>query len=190
MCERRFDPAMMKKLDSPERRKQLPPDRLLEKLPVGEGETLLDLGAGTGYFTLPAARLTKGKVMALDVEPRMLEVLKQRAEEEGLSHVETVEGVVEEIPLPDASVNHVIASLVLHEVEPLAKGVEEIQRVLQSGGTCFCLEWDAKETEQGPPLHHRIASPQMEKAMEAAGLTVVDRFAPTEAHYLLIAKKK
>ena len=67
MTERRFKPKHMKKLDNPERRKLLPPHKLLELLEIQDNDILIDLGAGTGYFTIPAASLTRNKVYALDV---------------------------------------------------------------------------------------------------------------------------
>lgn len=56
-------------------------------LPVQANATVVDLGAGTGYFSIPAAHITKGTVQALDVEPKMLEVLKTRVEKQGLTNV-------------------------------------------------------------------------------------------------------
>lgn len=189
MSERRFDPAKLAKLENPERRKALPPEKLLESLEIGEYEDILDLGAGTGYFTIPAAQLTKGKVYALDVEPMMIDVLKERVQEQGLENVEYVQGVIEDIPLQDSVADHIIASFVLHEVEPLSKGLQEIYRTLKENGTCFCLEWEKVESEQGPPLHHRIHSTDMEEAMKKEGFQIVSKSFPTAAHYVLIARK-
>jgi len=189
MSERRFDPAMMAKLDNPERRKALPPEQLLTMLNIKETDNILDLGAGTGYFTIPAAQMTQGQVYALDVEPQMLDALKERVNNQALENVQYVEGVIEEIPLKDSIADHVIASFVLHEVEPLSKGLQEIYRSLKGNGTCFCLEWEKKESDQGPPLHHRIHSTDMEEAMKKEGFKIINKFFPTDQHYILIAQK-
>ncbi|MEB3102433.1 class I SAM-dependent methyltransferase [Ferviditalea candida] len=189
MSEKRFDPSNLHKLDNPERRKALPPEQILGLLKLNETDIILDLGAGSGYFTIPAAQLTKGQVYALEVEKRMLEALRERVDAEGLSNVELVEGAIEEIPLQDGLADHVIASLVLHEVEPLSKGLKEIQRMLKPGGNCLCLEWEKKETPQGPPLHHRIHSDEMKQAVEQAGFTVESVTFPTDSHYILIFGK-
>lgn len=189
MSERRFNPAQMAKLDNPERRKALPPEKILSLLEIKEKDNVLDLGAGIGYFTLPAAALTSGKVYALDVEEQMLEVLKQRIDEQHLNNVELVEGVIENIPMGNDQVEKIIASLVLHEVEPLSKGLQEIHRVLKSDGLCLCLEWEKKPMEQGPPLHHRIHSDDMKKTFEELGFKVVSLTFPTEQHYLVVVQK-
>ncbi|GIP35052.1 class I SAM-dependent methyltransferase [Paenibacillus sp. J2TS4] len=190
MHERRFNPANLERLDNPERRKTLPPEQILRLLPVQPEDTILDAGAGSGYFTIPAARMTEGVVYALDVEPQMLEVLKSRVEEQGLTNVERKEGPLEAIPFADGCVDHVIASMVLHEAEPFTQGAAEISRVLKPGGHLLCLEWEHKVTESGPPPSHRIPSEQMEEALKEAGLEVVHRENPSDAIYLLVARKQ
>ncbi|MGG1552315.1 class I SAM-dependent methyltransferase [Paenibacillus ferrarius] len=189
MTERRFDPSKMAKLDNPERRKALPPEKILSQLGIQANDAVLDLGAGTGYFTLPVAKMTTGKVYALDVEPQMLEVLRERVSEQQSDNVDLVKGAIEDIPMDNEVVNQVIASFVLHEVEPLSKGLQEIRRVLQSGGRCLCLEWEKKAMEQGPPLNHRVHSDEMKKAFEDIGFTVTSLSFPTESHYIMIAQK-
>lgn len=189
MSERRFNPAKMAKLDNPERRKALPPEKILSLLDIKERDAVMDLGAGIGYFTIPAAALTSGKVYALDVEEQMLEALKQRIDEQHLSNVELVEGVIENIPLEKDRVEKIIASLVLHEVDPLSKGLQEIHRVLKSQGLILCLEWEKKPMEQGPPPHHRIHSDDMRKALEEHGFNIVSLTFPTDQHYLIVAQK-
>ncbi|WP_245809764.1 class I SAM-dependent methyltransferase [Cohnella massiliensis] len=128
MHERRFNPEHMAKLDSPERKVALPPEPLLEKLALNENATILDLGAGTGYFTIPAAGRTYATVYALDVEPRMLEVVRSKAEQQQLKNVRLIEGHLEQIPLEAESVVRVIPSLVLHEAEPLHQALNEISQ--------------------------------------------------------------
>jgi len=189
MTERRFNPEHMKKLDNPERRKLLPPHKLLELLEIQDNDILIDLGAGTGYFTIPAASLTRNKVYALDVEPQMLQYLGKRVKEQKLDNVELIEGAIERIPLAGQIADHVIASFVLHEVEPLEKGLQEMGRVLKPGGKVLCIEWEKKQTVQGPPLHHRIQSNELAKAFDENGLLVEKLTYPSDQHYLMVARK-
>jgi ubiquinone/menaquinone biosynthesis C-methylase UbiE len=165
----------------------LPPEKLLDYLCIQPMDTVLDLGAGTGYFTIPAAKRTEAQVVALDVEPRMLEVLKSNVEANSLTNVRYEMGQIESIPLEDHSVQKVIASLVMHEVEPLEKGIREIRRVLKADGRVFLLEWEKTPSEFGPPMHHRIASKFMKEQLEANGFQVLQTEFPTSSHYLMIA---
>lgn len=190
MSERRFNPELMGRLDNPERRKLLPPEQLLELLHIQEDSRVLDLGAGTGYFAIPAAALTRNVLYALDVSPEMLEVVKERVKDRQLSHVEFLQGEIEQIPLEGEVVDRIIASFVLHEVEPLEQGLKEINRVLKPEGKVLCVEWEKQEAEQGPPLRHRIHSAEMARSFEEQGFIVDKVTFPSAQHYVMIATKR
>lgn len=76
----KFDLARLHRLDRPERQAHLRPAELLEAHGVGPGMTVVDIGCGTGFFTLPAAALAgeAGRVYALDIAPEMLDHLRDR----------------------------------------------------------------------------------------------------------------
>ena len=187
--EKRFNPELLHKLDNPERRAVLPPDKLLDMLHIQNGHTVVDLGAGAGYFTIPAAGMTKSTVYAVDVQPKMLEHLQERAMSAGHMHIEYVEGDLEQIPLPDCIADHVIVSMVLHEVESLSQTLQEIDRVMKPGANLLIIEWQKKHSEQGPRLHHRIDPTEMAAALEKQGLHVDTQSYPSEQLYLMIASK-
>ena len=99
---------------------------------------VLEIGAGTGvnfdYFP-------KGlRWVGLDPNPHMHRHLRTRAESLGMNELDLRLGVSESIPLPDASVDHVVATLVLCSVHDLERSVSEILRVLRPGGTFRFLE--------------------------------------------------
>ncbi|WP_197081099.1 class I SAM-dependent methyltransferase [Gordoniibacillus kamchatkensis] len=190
MHDRRFNLEHMAELESPERKAANPPEPLLDKLDVRDPFSLLDLGAGTGYFTLPAAERTSGIVFALDIEPRMLDVIRGKAEARQLHNIQTLQGQLENIPLEMESVDRVLASLVLHEAETVDQAVAEMHRVLKSGGICLCLEWEKKETPQGPPVHHRISADELKHSLEQHGFSIIEAVRPTDAQYAVIARKK
>lgn len=189
MSKRRFNPDSMSKLDNPERYKLIPIKEILANLNVTRKDKILDLGAGTGYFTFPIAEKTNETVFALDIEQRMLDVLNERKDDFNTSNVEVIKGLIENIPMESNKVHRAIASMVLHEVEPLSKGLQEIKRVLKDEGQGILVEWEKEETENGPPLHHRIHSQDMKKAVEQEGFTVTDISFPSEAIYTITFKK-
>lgn len=158
-------------------------------VPVGPADAIVDLGAGTGYFSISAAQMTQALVYAVDVEPKMIEVLKKRATENGLSNVHSTIGVIEDVPLQDSVADVAIASMVLHEVEPLSKGIQEIHRILKTGGRLLCIDWEPIESPMGPPLEVRVSSSDMEKALNGSGFTIVKRRFPAEFLYVFVAVK-
>jgi ubiquinone/menaquinone biosynthesis C-methylase UbiE len=187
MEQHRFDAKNKDVLESSERKKLLPSEKLLGMLPIQKDHHILDLGAGTGYFTIPAAKMTNGTVYALDLEPEMLATLKSRMEEQSIANIELVEASMTDMPLNDNSIDIIIASLVLHAVKPISISLNEIKRVMKPEAYLLICEWEPKESPMGPPMEIRIASNKMEEALQAAGFSIKKRVFPTDFLYIFIA---
>jgi ubiquinone/menaquinone biosynthesis C-methylase UbiE len=153
--------AVAEKLYSREELEDIPVIALDHALGVGNhlryarierGDTVLDLGCGSGIDSILAGRKTgpAGRVIALDFLPEMLERTADAAHEAGLDNVETLEGEMEAIPLPDASVDHVISNGVLNLSPRKARAFAECARVLRPGGE-LCVADLTVEEEELPP---------------------------------------
>ena len=107
---------------------------------IEQGETVLDLGCGGGIDTVLAARRVgpAGRAIGLDFLPEQLERTRAAAREAGLANVDTVEGEMEAIPLPDASVDHIVSNGVINLSPRKARVFAECARVLRPGGR-FCV---------------------------------------------------
>ena len=103
---------------------------------IRAGETVLDIGSGSGTDALIARQLVRarGKVIGLDMTEAMREKLRSNASAVGARNVDVIEGNAEEIPLPDASVDVVTTNGVLNLVPEKGKAIREIARVLKPGG--------------------------------------------------------
>jgi SAM-dependent methyltransferase len=101
-----------------------------------EGETVLDLGSGGGADVLLSARRVapSGKAIGLDMTDEMLALAREHAAAAGVDNVEFVKGYIEEIPLPDASVDVVISNCVINLSADKGKVLREAARVLRPGG--------------------------------------------------------
>jgi SAM-dependent methyltransferase len=137
--------AIAAKLYSPEELALVPRLALERALGVGNhlrvariepGETILDLGCGGGIDSILAAIRTgpTGRVVALDFLPEMLERTARAAAEAGLENIEVLEAEMEAIPLPDASVDHVISNGVVNLAPRKRRVLAECARVLVPGG--------------------------------------------------------
>ncbi|MCP2034509.1 ubiquinone/menaquinone biosynthesis C-methylase UbiE [Planomicrobium sp. HSC-17F08] len=174
-------------LDSPKRRAELPPEKLLNLIPIKQNAAILDFGAGTGYFSIPAAKLIEGPVYSLDLDDSMLEMIRSKALKENLSNVITVQGLHDEIPLPDKTIDVVIASLVLHEIQPLLPTLMQLKDVLKEDGYLVCVELEPKGgSNRNAP---RINLAGMEQALTDAGLRITEKHFPSDSLYILIAQK-
>jgi arsenite methyltransferase len=101
-----------------------------------EGETVLDLGSGAGADVLISARRVgaAGKAIGLDMTDEMLELARANAAEAGVANAESVKGYMEEIPLPNGSVDVVLSNCVINLAADKRKVLAEAARVLKPGG--------------------------------------------------------
>ena len=101
-----------------------------------EGETVLDLGSGGGIDVLLSARRVgpTGKAYGLDMTDEMLELARANAAAAGATNVEFLRGLIEDVPLPDASVDVVISNCVINLSTDKPAVIREIARVLRPGG--------------------------------------------------------
>lgn len=174
-------------LESPERKKEFSPEQLLNMIPVKETDSILDFGAGTGYFSVPAAKRIKGNLYALDIDSTMLEIINEKALEEKVTNIVPVQGSMDALPLPDGSIDIIIASLVLHEIQPLAPLLQQMNNILKKEGYLICLELQPKGNSEKAP---RITMEGMEREMKKAGFQVKEKFFPAESLYMLVAQKR
>ena len=166
---RRFDSKKQGMLVGPERLARWNPAHLLPLAGLQADQTTIDLGCGSGFWTLPMAEIVgkNGQVIALDVNPEMLRSL---AAQSPPAHVRLVQGELPTIPLPDASVDFIWAALVFHEVTPAASLAKEARRVLRAGHRLAALEWrtDAASS-MGPPRRHRLSPQQLHMCLLSSG---------------------
>ncbi len=183
--EKRFDPHRHQVLTSAERWAQWDPPRFLARLGVKAGQSVLDLGSGPGFWTLPLAELVgpTGHVWALDVSQEMLDALASRNPPPQVHPLRTE---LPRIVLPDHSVDVAWTAFVFHEEGPLEELARELRRVLKTTGRVVVLDWrpDA-ESEQGPPRAHRLTPEQVMTRLRAAGFTHVVETWHDADHYLI-----
>lgn len=103
---------------------------------IEEGSTVLDLGCGAGTDLLVAAQMAgpSGRAIGVDMTPSMLERVGESAARMGLTHVETHESLIEDVPIPDESVDVVTSNGVIDLVPDKDAVFSEIWRVLRAGG--------------------------------------------------------
>ena len=166
---RRFDPDHFQRLESPERLRAMSPERLLRKLGLKRDMVFVDVGAGTGFFSLSAAALvgSLGKVYALDVEPLMLEKLRAKGPP---PWVEAISCAEDRLPLADCLADIVFACFVLHEVERQEAFLMELGRVAKPRVPIVVVEWAKRRQPEGPPFEERLHHHTAEALFLKAGL--------------------
>lgn len=158
---------------------------------IQKNHTLLDVGAGSGFFTLPMAESTSSKVYAMDPDRRMLSLIEEKAKEKGLNNIELIQDYLENLSIQNDSIDFVMASLILHEVSSLSKALSKIYEVLKIGGHLLCLEYEKDDLIiEGPPMSIRIGSEELQKSLSLTGFKVVKKTKINDAIYTVLAVKK
>jgi len=167
----RFEPEGLGHLDSKLRYLALPPRRTLGRLGLKQGDTFLDIGAGSGFFALPAARIVgdDGRVLAVDVAPEAVELIKRKKEAAGLGNVEAVLSEAGDLASLRGVATLAFMSLVLHEIEDKAGTLGSIRRALADGGRIAIIEFRKSPLVLGPPAGERIGRPEMAALLHGAG---------------------
>ena len=192
MNDRVFQASQAAKLDNPERKIWLPADEVLEALSLTPAMTVADIGAGTGYFTLPIAKqiAAGGKVYSVDLQPEMLAILRDRVAEAELSNVTLVEGEADRTTLPDACYDLLLLANVWHELDDRQAVLKECWRVLRPAGRVAILDWRPDVSQPpGPPLHHRISADEVAALLTASGWDEIEESRIGAYSYLVIARR-
>ncbi|MGD8753314.1 MAG: methyltransferase domain-containing protein [Anaerolineales bacterium] len=123
-------------IDNPLRRRIQPPHETPIRHGVQPGMTVLEIGPGNGTYTIATARRVgnSGKIITVDIEPRMIQRVTQRADAEGITNIEARLADVYELPFEDETFDLVYMIAVINEIPNPESALNEFQRVLKSNG--------------------------------------------------------
>jgi protein-L-isoaspartate O-methyltransferase len=159
-------------LERPEREREEEPERMLEQLQLRPGLAVADVGAGVGYHAARIARRVgpQGTVWAVEVQPEMLEKLRERMRAQGIANVRPVLGDALDPGLPAGAIDLILMVDVYHELENPREMLDRMVAALKPGGRIAFVEYRAEDP--GVPILplHRMTEAQVRREAEAAGL--------------------
>lgn len=161
------------------------PSQNIARLGINHGMKVVDLGAGSGFYSILAARQVgvDGRVYAVDVQKDLLDRIRSIGAAEGLRNIEVVWGNAEKIggtKLREAIADRLIASNILFQIEKPDDFVLEIKRILKPGGKLLLVDW----SDLSPLSPQQIVSKVKAEALfEKAGFKVDQTFDAGEHHY-------
>ena len=163
-------------LERPERVEQEQPERVLDAMGLRPGDVVADIGCGSGYYARRIARRVQpgGTVYCEDIQPEMLDIMRQRAAAEGVTGIEAVLGTPTDPKLPAGAIDWVIIADVYHEMsdpEPMLAG---IRRALSPRGRVALLEYRVEDgTGDQIKADHTMSARQVLMEWQAAGFELV-----------------
>lgn len=189
--EHRFEDAerYAKSFDDPARDQWQMPDRVIDALALRPGQSVADIGAGTGYFTVRLAKSAAApKVYAVDIEPSMLEYVRQRATKEGLSNVVAVQAASEGPNLPEP-VDLVLIVDTYHHIPNRVEYFTELRGSIKPLGRLAIVDF-RKGAPGGPPDEFRFTPDQISGELEDAGFVLHEQhdFLPRQIFLVYQAK--
>ncbi len=190
MDEKKFDPKKLHKLNNPQRLKDIPPDYVWDKLNIENADVVVDIGAGTAFFSIAFLQQAKpSKIYACDVSEIMIDWIKANVVPKypDIIPVKTEE---DSIPLDDEIADLVFMINLHHEIDSSTLILEESYRILKPEGNIFIVDWKKKDMEEGPPTRIRCLPEQVRKQMIDSGFKRVEIVDEMPKHFLVVGKKE
>jgi SAM-dependent methyltransferase len=157
-------------LERGNREEEEAPSRAIDAIDLAPDAVIADIGAGSGYHSFRISpKVPRGKVLAVDIQQEMLDFLKNRSTELGITNVVPHLGAVDDLKLPAASLDAALLVDAYHEFSHPAEMLASLHTAMKPGGRIFLLEFRA-EDERVPikPLH-KMSEAQARQELESAG---------------------
>jgi SAM-dependent methyltransferase len=156
--------------EDPKRAERLQVDRVMDILGIKEGSNVADIGAGSGWFTVRAAKRvgTGGTVFAVEINKDYLEHIEKRSQSENLPNIRAILGKEDDPLLPDNSVDAVLLLKTYHEVTEPIRLLKKTRAAMRSGGRLGIIDRNGKGDDHG------IARNTVVQETERAGFVLVE----------------
>jgi len=174
------------KLENPARMEELKPEETLRRIGLQKNHILSDIGAGSGIFTVAAAKITSNTVYALDINEDMLSLIGDKAKQEGITNIETVKVENDHFNIDSGKVDIAILVTVLHEIENKSLFLSEVKRILSNAGKVAVIEFHKRATPVGPPVDNRLGKDDLIKSFKEIEFVSCDGFDLGENFYCLV----
>ncbi|HEX4412311.1 MAG TPA: methyltransferase domain-containing protein [Lacipirellulaceae bacterium] len=164
---------------------------MLAALHVKPGDVVCDLGCGNGFYTLKLAKLVgdKGKVVAVDIQREMLELLKDRAAEDKLANIEPVLGTTTDPRLPANSIDLVLLVDVYHEFSNPEEMLAAIRKSLKPNGRIALAEFRGEDPNVPIKPLHKMSKAQIMKEFPPNGFKLVEDFEKLPWQHLMFFER-
>ena len=167
------------------------PVKNLKALGLRESDIVVDLGAGTGFYSIAAAKIvTQGKVYSIEVQKDYLMTIGEKARDAGVGNVECLWGDIEKIggtKIGNNIADACLVSNVLSQLEEKEKFVEETKRILKPSGKVLLVDWSDSSTF---PLKNIIQKDKARAMFEKSGFVFERDIDAGEHHYGMILMKQ
>ncbi len=177
-------------LNRPGRIEEERPDEVVTNMGLNSDHVVADIGAGSGYFSFRIAKLVPdGNVMAVDIQPEMLQLIEAQKRQDGVTNIQGVLGAIDDPNLPVNSIDAAIMVDAYHEFSHPFEMIRGVYEALRPGGRIFLLEYRGEDASVPIRPLHKMTEEQVVKEMSVFGLEWTDTldFLPWQ-HMMIFTK--
>ena len=175
-------------LERAEREAEEAPSKAISALQIQPGQTVADIGAGSGYYSvrLAAAVGPTGRVYATDIQPEMLALIRKKLDAQPIPQIQLVLGTATESRLPDASVDLALMVDVYHELAEPQVFIRSLKRALKPGGRLVLIEFRKEDARVPIREEHKMTVREAKMELEAEGLRLREVVAVLPWQHILV----
>lgn len=189
MNSKKFDPKKLKKLNNPLRLQDIPPEYVHERLKQKNAEVMVDIGAGTAFFSIAMLRQFGSRIIyACDTSQIMIDWITENVVPDYKQIIPVLSGE-DTIPLNKDIADVVFMINLHHELEYPERTITESYRLMKPNGKIFIVDWKKIQMEEGPPIEIRCHSDQVRDQLETCGYSEVEVHEDLPKHFLVTGRK-
>ncbi len=175
----------------PSREQEERPDKMIDALKIKPGSTVADVGAGVGYTSLRLAKRVgpKGTVLATDLQPEMIRMLKQNAKAAKVANVKPILCTADDPKLPEGEVDLALMVDVYHECPDPEAILKGLRKALKPGGRLVLVEFRGEDPEVPIKPEHKMTLAQVRKELEPQGFTFKESLEFLPWQHIIIFEK-
>ncbi|MCW1915331.1 class I SAM-dependent methyltransferase [Luteolibacter sp. GHJ8] len=177
-------------LERGEREQEEAPSKAIAAIDLKPGDVIADIGAGSGYYSFRISpKIPQGKVVAVDIQPEMLNFLKEKSAELGISNVQPHLGKIDDLMLPEASLDAALMVDAYHEFSHPREMLASLHKALKPGGRIFLLEFRGEDPRVPIKPLHKMTEAQARLELESAGFEFVSNLRPLPWQHFMIFRR-
>jgi arsenite methyltransferase len=184
--------AYIAMLENPQRDAEQKPLEVIAALDLKPGETLADIGAGSGYFSFKLARKVgdNGRVYAVDINSDMILFINRNIRDKKIKNVTTILSAPDDPLLADASINRFFICNTWHHIQNRPRYMALMKNMLKPGGQIIIVDYKKGQSPAGPPDEMKLTRREVIAELEAGGFKLAKdhRFLPYQ-YFLVFAAK-
>jgi len=182
---------LVDRFESEERTKMQQPEKVMQYIGNVHGQKIMDLGAGTGYFTFRLAK-AGAQVIAADVDDRFLDYMQSK--DDTLTHLPKIDYRKVPYDSPNLKPNEVDKFLTVntyHHIEDRVAYFKKVKQGIKPNGEVIIIDFFKKKLKFGPPKRHKVSAEEVVEELKKAGFTKFEKELDLlEYQYIIKAKRK